>query len=132
MPILTVKLGAPASPQLTQAVAAMLLDHTERILRKKREVTAIVIDYVPPEQWIVGGKSLAEHGKTSFYFDIRIVDETNTKQEKAQYIAATYAGFAGLLGPLHEESYIHVHDVRPTAYGYGGLTQEYRFHHPAG
>jgi len=28
---------------------------------------------------------------------------------------------------LHEESYVHVHDVRGDAYGYGGLTQERRY-----
>jgi len=32
-----------------------------------------------------------------------------------------------LLGPLHNESYIHVHDVRADAYGFGGLTQERRY-----
>ena len=36
-----------------------------------------------------------------------------------------------LLGDLHEESYIHVQDVRAAAYGYGGKTQEYRYQHPA-
>jgi 4-oxalocrotonate tautomerase len=33
------------------------------------------------------------------------------------------------LGNLHEESYIYVQDVRATSYGYGGKTQEYRYHH---
>ena len=32
-----------------------------------------------------------------------------------------------ILGPLHEESYVHVHDVRDDAYGYGGLTQGQRY-----
>lgn len=49
MPILTVKLSAPPSPQLTQSVADMLLEATEHILKKKRAVTAIVIDYVAPQ-----------------------------------------------------------------------------------
>jgi 4-oxalocrotonate tautomerase len=35
-----------------------------------------------------------------------------------------------LLGDLHEESYIYVQDVRADAFGYGGLTQEYRYHYP--
>ena len=35
---------------------------------------------------------------------------------------------ASVVGNLHEESYIHVHDVRAAAYGYGGLTQEARYH----
>jgi 4-oxalocrotonate tautomerase len=132
MPILTVKLSAQPSKQLTQAVADMLLEATERILKKKGSVTAIVIDYVAPQNWLIAGKPLDEHGLNSVYFDIKITDETNSKDEKAQYIAETFAGFARLIGPLHEESYIYVQDVRAAAYGYGGRTQEYRHQHPAG
>lgn len=131
MPILNVKVSAEKSPALTRAIAELLLEHTSRILHKKREVTAIAIDYIDPADWIVAGQSLAEQGKRSFFLDIKIVDETNTKQEKARYIAEVFAAFASLLGDLHAESYIHVHDVRPTAYGYGGLTQEYRYQRAA-
>ena len=131
MPILNVKVSARRSAQLTRAISEMLLEATTRILGKKREVTAVAIDYIDPEDWIVGGASLAEQGKSSFYFDIKIVDETNTKAQKAQYIAEVYAAFAALLGTLHPESYIYVQDVRPTAYGYGGSTQEFRYQHDA-
>lgn len=130
MPILNVKVSAKRSPELTRDIAETLLELTTRILHKKRELTAIAIDYVDPADWIVGGRSLAEQGKHSFYFDIKVVDETNTKQEKAQYIAEAFAAFGKLLGDLHEESYIHVEDVRAAAYGFGGRTQEYRHQHP--
>ncbi len=127
MPILNVKISQPASTQLTQAISETLLELTTRILGKKRELTAIAIDYVPPQHWVVGGTSLAEQGKNSFYFDIKVVDGTNTKDEKSKYIAECFAAFGKLLENLHEESYIHVQDVRAEAYGYGGLTQEYRY-----
>jgi 4-oxalocrotonate tautomerase len=130
MPILNVKVSAQKSPQLTKAISGILLELTSRILHKKPEVTSIAIDYVDPGDWIVAGKSLTEHGKSSLYFDIKITDETNTKTEKAQYIKEAFAAFSTLLGNLHEESYIYVEDVRAAAYGYGGLTQEYRYHHP--
>jgi 4-oxalocrotonate tautomerase len=129
MPILNVKVSAAKSPELSRKIAELLLELTTRILKKKREVTAIAIDYVDPDNWIVGGRSLAEQRKSSFYFDIKITDETNTKEEKALYIREAFDGFARLLGNLHEESYIHVQDVRAAAYGFGGYTQEYRFHH---
>lgn len=131
MPILNVKVSASRSPELSRQIANLLLDLTSRILGKKRELTSIAIDYVDPDDWIVGGKTLREQGKHSVYFDIKITDETNTKAEKAAYIAEAFAGFAALLGDLHEESYIHVEDVRAAAYGYGGKTQEYRYQHPA-
>jgi 4-oxalocrotonate tautomerase len=129
MPILNVKVSAPRSSELTREISELLLELTGRILKKKREVTAIAIDYIDPADWIVGGSSLEEQGKKSFYFDIKITDETNTKDEKALYIREAFDGMTRLLGDLHEESYIYVQDVKAAAYGYGGYTQEYRYHH---
>ncbi|TAK79457.1 MAG: 4-oxalocrotonate tautomerase [Aquabacterium sp.] len=131
MPIITIKLSALRSPELSRQVAATVLELTSRILGKNPQVTAIAIDYVDPQDWIVGGRTLAEQGKSSFFLDIKVVDETNTKAQKAQYVQEVFDAFGRLLGELHAESYVHVHDVRPTAYGYGGRTQEWRFHHPA-
>ena len=130
MPILNIKVSARKSAEITRSISGILLDLTTRILNKKPEVTSIAIDYIDPDNWIVGGRSLSEQGKSSIYFDIKITDETNTKAEKAQYIREAFDAFSKLLGNLHEVSYIYVEDVRATAYGYGGLTQEHRFHHP--
>lgn len=131
MPIINVKVSAQKSPELTREVASIVSDLTSRVLKKDPKVTSIAIDFVDPDAWIVGGRSLAEQGKSSIFVDIKVVDETNTKQEKAQFIREAFAAFSELLGNLHEESYIHVHDVRAAAYGYGGRTQEYRYHHTA-
>ncbi len=128
MPILNVKVSGKKSIETTKKINELLLDLTHRILGKKKEVTAIAIDYVELDQWFVGGHLLSEQGKNSFFFDIKITDETNTKDEKAQYIKEAFAGFERILGNLHEESYIYVQDVRAASYGYGGKTQEYRYH----
>ena len=127
MPILNLKISAAPSRELVAAASEILLDLTVRILHKKRDLSAIAIDFVPPEHWVIGGKTLADQGKRSFYLDIKIVDGTNTKDEKAAYVAAVFDAFARLLGDLHDESYILVHDVRADAYGYGGQTQEARY-----
>lgn len=128
MPILNVKISAIKSAEMTAKIADILLALTSRILHKDPKVTAIAIDYVDPADWIVGGATLLAQNKTSVYFDVKITDETNTKAEKAQYIAEAFSAFAGLLGNLHDESYIYVQDVRAAAYGYGGQTQERRYH----
>lgn len=132
MPILNVKLSAKKSPALTAEVARILLDLTTRLLGKNPEVTSIAIDYVDPDDWIVGGKSLTAQRKSSVYLDIKVTDETNTKDEKARYLQAVFAAFDQLLGNLHEESYIYIHDVRASAYGYGGKTQEFRYQRARG
>lgn len=127
MPILNVKVAAHGTPELTRELSELLLELTARILGKQREVTAIAIDYVDPGDWSVGGVPLGRQRRSSICLDIRITDETNTKDEKARYIAEAFAGFRRILGDLHEVSYVHVHDVRAAAYGYGGLTQEHRY-----
>lgn len=128
MPILNVKVSAASSPELSRQINEFLLDITSRILGKKREVTAIAIDYIPQANWSIGGVPLSQTGKHSVYFDIKITDETNTKDEKARYIAEAFAGFERILGQLDEKSYVYVQDVRAAAYGYGGKTQEFRYH----
>lgn len=128
MPILNVKVSAEKSSAMTTQIGSILLDLTTRILRKDPKLTSIAIQYCDPEDWIVGGQSLKEQQKSSIYFDIKVTDETNTKAEKAQYIREAFAAFSKLLGNLHEESYIYIDDVRATAYGYGGETQEWRYH----
>jgi len=129
MPILNVKVSGEKSAEKVLAISEMLLELTSSVLGKKRNVTAITIQFVDADSWVIAGKALTEHKKSSFYMDIKVTDETNTKDEKARYIAGVYAGFARILGELHEESYIYVEDVRAASYGYGGRTQEYRFHH---
>jgi len=129
MPILNVKVSAKRSNDMTERISTLLSELTARVLGKDPKVTSIAIDYIDPDDWIVGGKSLSEQKKSSVYFDMKITDETNTKAEKAKYIREAFAAFSELLGDLHEESYIYVQDVRAAAYGYGGKTQEFRSHH---
>lgn len=127
MPILNLKLSAEPSAELSEALASGLVEITTRVLRKNPQITAVAVDYTRAEHWIVGGKSLAQHGKTSFWLDIKVVDGTNTKDEKAQYLAEVFALMRRLLGDLHEESYALVHEVGADAYGFGGVTQEHRY-----
>src|SRR6187402_1685212 len=120
MPILNVKVSGEKSAEKISAISVEL---TSSVLGKKRDVTAITIQFIDADSWVIAGKPLTEHKKSSFYMDIKVTDETNTKDEKARYIAEVFAGFARILGEVHEESYIYVEDVRAASYGYGGRTQ---------
>jgi 4-oxalocrotonate tautomerase len=127
MPILDVKISTPIDRDLRSTVASALSEITARVLHKKPELTAVVVDQIDPAGWFVGGPSLAEQRKASFFLEIRIVDGTNVKDEKADYLRQVFAAMESILGPLNPESYIHVHDVRADSYGYGGLSQEHRY-----
>ncbi|MFG1465526.1 4-oxalocrotonate tautomerase [Xanthobacter sp. DSM 24535] len=127
MPILQLKLSGTADTARASAVAATLSALSARILRKDPALTSVAVDFLDPALWFVGGRSLAEAGLASFWLDIAVVDGTNTKDEKATYLAAVFAAMGDLLGPLHPESYILVREVKADAYGYGGRTQESRY-----
>ena len=128
MPILNLKVSAIPSAELSQALASGLVDVTTRVLRKKPDLTAVTVDYTAPEHWIVGGRSLADQNRTSFWLDIKVVDGTNTKDEKALYVSEVFALMGRLLDEkLHTESYVLVHEVPADAYGFGGATQEHRY-----
>ncbi|MGW8390530.1 tautomerase family protein [Pseudoduganella sp. HUAS MS19] len=126
MPILNITVSATAEQVPAKKVTSILMKHTSEILHKAPALTAIAVHYTPREHWFVGGESLVELGKSSFFFDIKVTDETNTANEKAAYIAAVYRDLQALLGELHEVSYIHIDDARPAAWGWGGLTQQFR------
>src|SRR5262245_59357633 len=128
MPMITVRYAA-VQPEagLTAAVAKAANKLSADILHKNPSITAVTVEEVAPANWFVGNKSLAQHGLASFWLDIRIVDGTNTREEKAAFVAATFARMKELLGPLHSESYVHVNEVRGDAYGYGGVTQNERY-----
>jgi len=85
-----------------------------------------VVTFVPPSAWFVGGRSLEEAGLSSFWLDVKVTDRSNTKREKAAFLAEVYAAMGELLGPLHPASYIVVHDVAADSYGIGGISKEQR------
>ena len=129
MPMLNVTLSQSASldPAVIPQVAAMLARLTHEILHKDPAVTAVAVALVPAAQWFVAGQSLEAVGLAGFWLDIVVTDGTNTKDEKAAYVAAVFAAMADLIGPLHTESYVLVREVKADAYGYGGRTQEARY-----
>jgi len=128
MPLITVTVSTPHQKVLDKAaIAAEVARLSTTILRKDPKVTAVIVSRVPSDDWFCGGRSLTQEWLASFWLDIHVTDGTNTKDEKAAFVAAAFQSMEKLLGPLHEESYVHVHDVRGDAYGYGGLTQERRY-----
>lgn len=126
MPILNVKLSTTPDAAQSARIAATLTRLTTQHLLKDAALTSVAIAHQPAEHWFIGDVALSQQRKTSFFLDTLVTDETNTASQKSAYIAAVFAAMQDLLGELHQVSYVHVHDARPAAWGYGGLTQQYR------
>ncbi|WP_342711646.1 4-oxalocrotonate tautomerase family protein [Bradyrhizobium sp. B124] len=128
MPLITVTYATSRErPSLKSDIAAAVSELTAGILHKDPKVTAIIVKSADATDWFAGGKSLAEQGLASYWLDVHVTEGTNTKDEKAAYLAALFKRMGELLGPLHTESYAHVDEVKGDAYGFGGLTQERRY-----
>ena len=127
MPIINISITGKPDAKLSAAIANDITGITARELRKDPTITAVAVNYIDPQHWFAGGKSLAEHGTNTFWLDIKVVDGTNTKLELEAYLKAIFEAFGRLLGGVHEESYAFVHEVPAAAYGYGGKSQEFRF-----
>lgn len=127
MPFIHVRYSTPGERDLRQPIASFVTEATARVLRKKPEVSAVVVEQVPADHWFIAGKSLAEHRKATFFVEVRVSRGTNVKEEKAAYLREVFRGLEALLGPVHPESYIHVHAAEGDAYGYGGVSQDARW-----
>jgi 4-oxalocrotonate tautomerase len=115
------------SPSLKKDIADAVTELTARILHKDPKVTAVIVSEADAANWFAGGASLAEQGLASYWIDVHVSEGTNIKDEKAAYLAAVFERMAELIGPLHNETYLHVDEVKADAYGFGGLSQERRY-----
>jgi 4-oxalocrotonate tautomerase len=127
MPYLNLKLSISPSEETTEQLALVLTDLTAQILRKKREVTSVAIECIPPAQWTIGGLSIAAKVSATFFLEVKVTEGTNTKDEKAAYIKAVFDSVASLLGKIEPASYIVIQEVRADAWGFAGATQENRY-----
>ena len=131
MPYLHIQISGASDDALARRAAEAAAELTSGILHKDRALTAVVVEFIEPAHWFVAGEPLQTNGLRSYHWVVSITDETNTKAEKARYIAAVHAAMTELFGGrVAEHSYVHVADLRASAYGYGGRTQEARYQAP--
>ncbi|MCJ0766063.1 tautomerase family protein [Variovorax terrae] len=126
MPTLHLKIAPLQNPERYQSLARALTEITARVLGKRAEVTAVVIDDLPAARWYVGG---ADVQQPTAMLEISITQGTNTAAQKAAFIAAAFAELQRQLahgGPLEPASYVIVRELPATDWGYGGQTQQAR------
>ncbi len=142
MPGLRLTVSGDGNTGLSDRLAAELTALTCSVLGKEPVKTMVLVQYVPREQWFIAGSSLAAQGKNSFRLEVTITEETNTeetnteetntKSQKAEYHRQAFDLLSTLIGNVHPHSNVHIIDCAATSYGYGGLTQEYRYQHEGG
>ncbi|HXE36939.1 MAG TPA: tautomerase family protein, partial [Azonexus sp.] len=95
------------------------------LLHKRAEVTAVHVNCVAADGWCIAGEPLAET-LTPAHSEIYITAGTNTAAEKAAMIAALHRLLVESCGALPEASYVVIHEIPATDWGYAGQTQAAR------
>ncbi|WP_455273105.1 tautomerase family protein [Rhizobium herbae] len=112
-------IGSPEKQQLQKQATGFMVD----IMRKRPEVTAVLVDVAEPGSWTVGGEPVP----VAAHLDVKVTRGTNTHEEKARFVAAVAAMFREVLGPdLPIATYVVVDEIEADAWGYDGVTQEER------
>ena len=126
MPTLNLTLSPPQDPARLAALAEALTAITVATLGKRAEVTAVLIDERPVSHWAIGGKAPQQ---PTAWLEISVTAGTNSADQKAAFITAAFAELQRQLAPgehLEEASYVIVHELPATDWGYGGQTQRAR------
>lgn len=126
MPTLTLKTCPPQDAPRRRALAEALTRITAQTLGKRPEVTAVIIDGLPAGQWFIGGQPPQ---RATAWLEICITAGTNTAAQKAAFIEAAFAELHHQLAPgqaLEAASYVIVHELPASDWGYGGCTQQAR------
>ena len=127
MPIIELKVSGHEDPVLAQELVNEISRLTKAVLKKKPEVTVVTVSFVPDYLWFVNSVSLAELKTKSFHLNIKLSDSSNLKIDKADYIQAVHKSLTSLLRSIHPVSYTAIQEMKADAYGYEGLTIEYKY-----
>ena len=123
MPYLHLTLSQALLPARRAELAQSLTDLTERLLAKRREVTALSVSQQDAQAWFVGAQPLVA---PSYHLDVQITAGSNDAGQKAAYIAAVHALMDRALGEAHPASYVALIEIAADAWGYAGRTQAAR------
>lgn len=124
MPYLHLSLGRKLAAEQQQSLAQRSTELLASLLHKRAEVTAVRIESTA-DAWFIGGEPPAT-GQTPCHGVVFITAGSNSDSEKAAFLAALHALIDDLAGPLPLASYLVIHEIPATSWGYAGQTQAAR------
>lgn len=123
MPTLNLRITPLHNPERYAQLAEQLTALTSTVLRKRTEVTVVMIDDLPAARFCIHGKASIQPAAC---LSIDITQGTNTSEEKATFVNRAHALLREMLGDLHEASYVTVRELPASDWGYAGITQAAR------
>lgn len=124
MPFVHIRVAGPRlAPEQVEKLQREATALMAGIMRKKEELTSVLVEQAEISGWAIGGAAVP----VAAHLDVKVTQGTNTGEEKARFIKAANDLLKSVLGSqLPVATYVVVHEIPSTAWGYDGLTQEAR------
>ena len=121
MPFVNIKVAGPTlTPEqvtrLQKGATSLMAD----VMRKVADLTAVLVEQAAVGSWTIGGEPV----RAAAHLDVKVTAGTNSKDEKARFVAEAMQLLRGVIGAdLNPITYVVVHEVAGDAWGWSGQTQ---------
>ncbi len=121
MPFVNIKVAGPTlSSEQVQRLQQGATGLMAGVMGKIADLTAVLVEQIAAESWTVGGQL----ARAAAHLDVKVTAGTNSKAEKARFIAEAMQLLRSVIGPeLNPVTYVVVHEVAGDAWGWSGETQ---------
>lgn len=126
MPYINIRLGKKLDNEQRKQLYEDTTLLMNTVMKKKPLVTVVNIQESDPQQWSVNANQLTAKEPTGAYVDIKVTDQTNTPEEKAEMISKTVKMLQDVVGIIQEACYVVIDDISADSWGYNGKTQAFR------
>ena len=109
----------PPHPDREPDLARALTDLIATDLAKRHDLTSVQIEAAPTQTWTIGGERQAGVA----HLEVFVTAGTNTVEQKRAFLENAMALLRGEWPELHPATYVVVHELPATDWGYDGLSQ---------
>ncbi|MDH4412896.1 MAG: hypothetical protein QE484_06285 [Rhizobium sp.] len=109
----------PPHPDRERDLARALTDLVANDLAKRHDLTSVQIEAAPAQTWTIGG----ERQQTTAHLEVFVTAGTNTVEQKREFLKKAMALLRAEWPELHPATYVVVHELPATDWGYDGMSQ---------
>jgi 4-oxalocrotonate tautomerase len=126
MPYINIRLGKTLDNGQRKQLFKITTSLMNTVMKKNPEVTVVQVQESDPQQWSVNANQLTALEPTGAYVEIKVTDQSNTREEKAKMISETAKMLQDVAGIVQKACYVVIDDISADSWGYNGKTQAAR------
>ncbi len=119
MPFARLTLKSAPAPDLAHSLATGLTDLIARDLRKRHELTSVLVETPAACHWTIG----ATAKDTAAHLEVCVTTGTNSEEEKRIFVGSAMALLRRALPGLATATYVVVKELPACDWGFDGQTQ---------